>query len=486
MPTKERIVRPASAGSNILSWFTNLFRRGQNWMINLGTREVLPDINQHNAIEFGFNANAAVYAIVKKDAEKFGSIPRYVYDAKSMAEKDSKRIPIDLKAVASARRLAGGKAKELTKLLNRPNPYQGRAAFNKLVRAYYKTEGEAMIWLNRGDNRDRNGNILDDMKQDAMPVLEMYPLPVDQVTVVPDPDNLWGVSGYILKAGGNSIPIRKNDVIHWKDINMQWDASTKIHLRGMTPLKPGKAVLQQNNDATLGATRMYQNDGAKGILFAENVEDVTPTQESQIRSVVDRKVNNNDIKGAVASIFGMGKLDFLEMGASSVDMQLLEGKTMSFQELCALLGPPYELFQSGTAYANKEWAQKNWVSNDIMTGCEEFDDELNRRLLTAFQLQDVAVIASDFSQLPELQKNLKELAEWLASAWWITPNEKREIMGYEKLGDEFDEPLVPSSIIPLSQLEETDDGMDDIINGINSGDYPPKTVGAPAKQPAEA
>lgn len=446
-------------------------------MINLGTREVMPDINQTNAIECGFNSNAAVYSIVKADAEKFASIPRYVYDAKSMEAKSRRVMPQHLKAVASAERVTN----KLSKLLERPNPYQGQRAFFKYVRAEYKVEGEAFIWLNRGDNTDVKGNILDDMKQDMLEVIEMYPLPSDHMTVVPDPDNVFGVAGYILKVGGQDLPIRKNDIIHWKDINLQFDAATRVHLRGMTPLKPGRAVLRQNQDATLASTRMYQNDGAKGVLYGESAEGVTPTQETELRNVVDRKINNNDIKGAVASFFGAGKLGYLDLGGSSVDMELLKGKQMSWQELCALFQVPYELFGTETTYANKELAQKGWVSNSIIPAAEELDGELNRQLLRAFKLEGIALIASDPSKLPEMQANMKELAEWLLTAFWITPNEKREMQGYEKYKDPlFDEPWMPNTITPLSQMEE--DPELDMTDEEIQQDYPvppvkrPKTV----------
>lgn len=467
----------STVANTVVSWFSNLFRAGRRqWGYIFGTREVMPDMNQERAIQFGFNANAAVYAIVNDDADKFASIPRYVYEAKSMIDKAASKLPSHLKAVAGAKTISN----KLSKLLARPNPYQGQAAFLKTSRAYYKTCGEAFIWLNRGDATG-----LTDMAQDALPVLEMYPLPVDHVTVVPDPENLWGVEGYILKVGGQDFPIRKNDVIHWKSINLQWDASARTHLRGMSPLKPGAATLQQNNDATLAATRMYQNDGAKGILFGEETDNVTPTQESQIRSVVDRKVNNNDIKGAVATIFGMGKLGYLDMGGTSVDLQLLEGKEATWAELCAVLGVPYTNYAQNETFANKEWAQKNWITNKIIPACKEFDDELNRILLRAFKLEGSAIIASDFSELPELQENMKELASWLAQAWWITPNEKRELMGYEKYTDDkFDEPWVGTGLLPLSELEQPDDGMDDIISGINSGDYPPQPAAKPKPQAA--
>jgi HK97 family phage portal protein len=482
MAQSERIIKKESTLQRTLSWFTSLFRNARQWrMWNVGTREVLPDINAERAVTDGYNANAAVYSIIKTDAEKFASIPRYLVDAKKMEEK-RKKVPVQFKSLIKAEPIKTESVKQtLDKLLNRPNPYQGQAAFFKTVRSYFKTCGEGFIWLNRGDIDG-----LTDVQIALRPVLEMYPLPSYRMKVVPDEENLWGVSGYLLSAGGMDIPFRKGEIIHWKDTNLLFDTSTKEHLRGMTPLKPGAATLQQNNDATRSSIRMYQNDGAKGAMFNKDLSKATPTQESQIRGVIDRKINNNDVKGAVAAL--QGEWGYIDLGKTSVDLDLLGGKQMSWKELCFLFQVPYELFDSATTYANKEQAQKGWVTNSIIPASKELDDELNRVLLRAFALEGKYIIQCDYSELPELQDDMKSLTEWLKEAYWITPNEKRELQGYETLAtDLMDEPWMPNGLTPISQVGG--DGFDEMLNELGvagANDYekpkPAKTNGVPVKQ----
>lgn len=431
-----------------------------------GTREVMPDIDEEQAITLGWSANAAVYSIVDRDAEKFASIPRYVYDAKSMVEK-KKRIPLKFKAYSQGKVLQN----DLSKLLNRPNPYQGQGAFIKTVRSYYKTTGNAFMWMNRGDTDGKT-----DAQIDLMPVLEMYPLPSNHTRIVPDPENLWGVLGYILEVGGQSLPIRKGDVIHWKTVNLNFDASTRAHLRGMPPLRPGSGSLQQNNESTKSSIRTMQNDGAKGVLFKKDGAKLTVQQESDVRTVIDRKINNSDLKGAVASL--AGDWGYQDLSTTAQDQQQIESKKFSWQELCFLLGTPYELFNPDTTYANKEQAQKGWVTNTMIPASKELDDEFNRVLLKAFLLEGKAVIACDYSDLPEMQDDLGAMAEWLAQAWWLTPDEKREMQGYERLGNEFDEPWIPSGITPLSQ--SAGDGFDQMMNDLQqqgANDYVKPTNG---------
>ena len=57
-----------------------------------------------------------------------------------------------------------------------------------------------------------------------------------------------------------------------------------------------------------------------------------------------------------------------------------------------------------------------------------------------------------------MQQDSKSLAEWLAIAWWVTPNEKRELMKFDKLAEPmFEAPLVPTGLIALSDLAGSGD-----------------------------
>jgi HK97 family phage portal protein len=411
-------------------------------IFKMGAMEVYSPIDNQKAIDEGYNANTAVYSIVMLDAEKFGAIPRYVYDASEIEEKAYKQIE-----------------SELSVLLNRPNPYESHDLFFTTLRVYYKICGEAFIWLNRGDvvegYDDATGEFYqrDDETIDSMPVLEMYWLPSNMVTIVPDPDNLFGVLGYILEIGGERKKIRKGDIIHWKSPNLNFDATTREHQRGLPALTPGYKTLQQNNDATNSAVRMYQNDGSKGLAYNETFDTLTPIQQSQIKNVFDAKINNNEVKGSVATM--QGKWGYIDLGGSSVDLQLLEGKELSWKELCFLFKVPYNFFDSHSPFAEKQLAARDWISNTLMPACKQLDGELNRVLLKAFGLEGKGLICSDASGLPEMQKNMQELATALASAWWITPNEKREEMGYEQLADkQMDEVWLPSGITPQSQMND--------------------------------
>jgi phage portal protein BeeE len=165
---------------------------------------------------------------------------------------------------------------------------------------------------------------------------------------------------------------------------------------------------------------------------------------------MDAKLNSNDVKGAVAAL--QGDWTYLNVGLTSVDMELLQGKDYSMKELCFLMGMPFELFDSNTTFANKEMAQKGWVINEIVPDSRQLDDELNRVLLKAFKLEGTARICSDFDDMPELQDDKKTQIEWLMKGPF-TPNEIREATGYDPSDEDgADEIIIPSGFMKLADI----------------------------------
>lgn len=444
--------------SGIARGFARIFRPNANGKGGLfswiGKNEVISDFDQDKAINEGFNASLWLYAIIGKNARKFASIPRYLYDEKALMQEKAAKKGYRTKAYNNTQLFDS----DLNTLLNRPNEYQGRAKFMATLYAFYLACGEAFIWLNRGDVTQRldkeTGLLVDrsDKEIDAMPVLEMYVLPSNYVKVYSDPDNVFGITSYALEVAGTKIPIRKNDIIHWKDLNLKFDPVSGVHLRGMTRLTPAKTNVQEGKDIAKSSVRMYQNDGAKGILHSkQGVDEVTPQQESDMRGVVNAKINDNDVKGAVALLMGL-ELDFIDLAKSSVDLDLIKGRINNSEELCALYDTPYLLFvPTAATLANLENTKKNWVNDSIIPASQELDDELNRRLLIAFKLEGKAKIGCDYTELPELQQDMSKLVTSLQTAWWVSPNKKLIAMGYEAEANElFNEPWVPSGVQPLS------------------------------------
>lgn len=427
----------------ILTQIKNSIRSAANYIIGgfrytssrawaVGVDAVYSPVEQENAIKKGYNANSAVYSIVKKYSKKAASIERYLEN--KATEEAIENHP-------------------LTLLLQRPNEKQSHYALFKTVYTFYKVCGEAFIWLNRGDvsqQVNEFGELEDRSPEEYVkqPVIEMHSIPSNQMAVIPDPLDPFNVIGYQLQ-NNPTIKFRKEDIIHWMDVNLEWDEFGKPQLRGMSPLKPGSRTLQADLSATDSMVRMFQNDGAKGAIVNKTIgAKMSPTQQSQLQTVVDTKINNKDIKNAIAAL--EGDWTYLDFGLTAVDMDTLQGREFIYKELCFLLDVPYGFFDSHTPYAEKQLAARDWISNSIKPDVQELDNELQRMLFPAFGLKDnQAKLCSDFDNLPELQEDKAKLMEWLNKAP-LTGNQRLEALEYEKSTEEgMDVPTCSENMTPI-------------------------------------
>lgn len=442
----------------------------------------------------GFAGNCSIYTIVQKAASKFGHISRGVYAVKdqksfrsynnlckaglSTTPARTKAFKLRDKAYDTGDSIQG----KLNDLLQRPNKWEGQDSFFEKIKIFYMVAGEAFIWLNRGDVDPT----LDDMAVRKLPVIEMYVLPPHLVEIIPDLNDPWDIHGYFFDTygvHGSRMRVRKCDIIHWKKPNPLFDGGqSRTHLRGLSPLRAGNKVLQQDNDSTDATVAMYQNGGAKQIIFEKTMKAFTTVQETALREVLDRKVNNKDMKAAVAALQGdWGNID---LGLTSVEMELLAGGEKAFVRLCNLLDMPPALFIVDQTYENRAASIKDWLTNSVIPAACSLRDEMNRGLLPAFNMPAGTIIDNDISDIPELQEDLGKMVTWMALMPWMTPNEKREYLGEEQsTEDGMDEVWIPNNLVKLS-----DAGMPDVSGALDAqgmNDYNSATI-APKKKPAAA
>jgi len=436
-----------------------------------GGMPVYPDPKVERFLE-AYTENAAVYSIVNLAARKFSFIPRYlVKEDNEEQAKSYKRLlrqgqflranKVKTKAYSTPQGKAGPESLEA--LLARPNPSYGQDLFYYSIYVSYKICGEAFVWLNRGDleqYKNPDGGVNDEAI-DKLPVLEMYWLPADLVTIIPDPLDVWGIMGYELDIDGKRAFVRKNDVIHWKTFNPFFDATTREHLRGLLP--PINKILQQEEDSTDAAVAMYQHGGARGVLFEKTLGmKMTVEQKSKIEEITGKRINNKDLKSAIANL--QGDWGFIDIGKDSVDMQLLEGNDKAFAKLCHAFGVPPGLFLVDQTYENQRSNRKRMLSELIMPDCASFNDEMNRLLLPSFGLKGQK-IEPDYSELPEMQEDMKDMISTLKDAP-VTKNEFREAIGYDPLPiEEMDKVFVDSGQMPIEEVSE----LDKILNAGPNG-----------------
>lgn len=86
----------------------------------------------------------------------------------------------------------------------------------------------------------------------------------------------------------------------------------------------------------------------------------------------------------------------------------------------------------------------------VIPELDKIKDELNRWLAPKFG--DKLVIEFDYTAIPEMQEETEKVVDQLSKAWWITPNEKREVMNYgvDEENLQLNDYFIPSNLVPLN------------------------------------
>lgn len=450
--------------------------------IPIGSIAVYPDPNTEGYVKNGYSGNGTIYTIISHAARKFAYIPRYVYQIKDpQAVRNYKDLlsRIDSKKPGQRAKVLEYFTKAydetvvynaLSELMERPNPGEGQDSFFEKAYIYYKSAGEAVIWCNRGTDAE-------DLPKIDGPILEMYVLPPQYMEMVPDPLNVWGSLGWIFNVAGKRIPIDNENIIHVKMPNPNFDGVTRQHMRGMSPLRPGNKKLTEDESATDASVALNQNEGAKGIAFDKTPGVLKPEKETAMRNAVDRKVNNRDMKGAVAWL--QGDLGYLDLSMSSVDMELEDRKSNIFDRLCNLIGVPPDIFKTGQTYQNLVQARKDLITNLSLPDACKFRDEFNRVLLPAFNLNKQKYTTDvDITSIPELQDDMTSQTTALMAAWHLTPNQRLKEQNFEESTAEgMDDVWVPNNLVR----------MEDAISAGAMGGFDPSTGEpiTPANDPSQ-
>ena len=430
---------------------------------------IYPEMNMQNYV-VAYSTNSTIYTIVSLMAKKFAYLPRYVYEVEDegMAQKyqnllkshnsqmrgiklermNERAYKVAKRGQYKDRRLtakidaalikAGYKPDDpiddngLTALLNKPNSYQGQDSYYQMIYTYKKLTGNAYIWLNRGAGNDK-------VEGDArynLPVIEMYVLPSQWMTIRVDREYLMGeIIGYTFMNNGQPNYLAKEDVIHWKDPNPDYGGMNYQHLYGTSPLAPGMKLITQDTAARDASVAMFQNGGTKGVL--SQVPPFTAMSKEQgaaLDDAIDSKINTRSMKGAVVKL--AGQWQYMDMSMNAVDMDLVDASDKVFQRMANLLGCNPQIFETKTTFNNVEQARKDLMTNAILPDACAFRDEENRVLKQAFGLSDKFMIDIDPSQQAELQDDIGKMTTTVISNWTLTPNEKRQELGYDELDDD--------------------------------------------------
>lgn len=452
-----------------MGYFKNLMRsiaglNNVNVLMQKG-QWVWPDDNKNVYIEQGYREVPNLYAIISLIIQKSSMVPFEVYRVKSktaQAKYNAKMMNIVTpKDVAESIKLKNDamdkvEGTELEMLLLKPNPRQSTQQFFEQLDGYERLTGNSYIWSWEPE-----------VGKNAGKPIELHVPPSTMVSIITG-DITNPVEAYKLDYLEAPIPV--NQMGHFK----AWNPITSYDefwsgLYGMSPLLSCRKLMRKYQDADIAQGTMFRNMGPAGILTGEKDSQVTEEQALAIR---DRfKQLYTGVKNAWEIVVTSANVRWQQIGLSPVDLNILEGKEEMLGELCNIYHVPIGMFSKvNSTENNMVEGRKAFITDAVIPLVESRKALLNRWLAPKFG--DDLVIEFDYLCFSEIAEEVNKLAESAAKQYWITPNEKRTMTGWDKHPDPLmDKIYMPSGITPLDQLNEIPEVIDETM--IEEEETPP-------------
>ena len=427
----------------------------------IGGRAIYPSLGYVKYVN-DYMSNSEVFAIVKRISKTVSTVPFYVYKVKNRkalssynAYSQNVSSPADLVKAEMMRIKAVDEIADspVNKILEQPNEYQSWSEFLENVIGYKLITGNSYIWANRvGSGK----------------VSEMVTLPPQYIAIISD-GTIYGVEGYRFTLVGWDH-IAKEDVIHLKYFNPYFNTNAQ-QLYGLSPLEAAYRSVQRSNEAKDSSVAMLQNQGPRGVLYADEGNDFGPEQAGKLKEDFYQQYGTK--LGGVANNAGNlliagAKLGWVNMGLSPVDLNILESEKFTLREICNVYGVNSALFNDpdNKTYNNMKEAKKEMLTQVILPELVLLRDAFNR--FFAAEMGKDYYIDFDITIFPELQEDMKELSSILSQSWWITPNEKRAAMRYDVINDmTMDEVYIPAGYLPIAEVT----ALQDPNNALQAQDY---------------
>lgn len=298
----------------------------------------------------------------------------------------------------------------IVQILEKPNPIYGQAELIKRLIAFYYIGGEAPIHK---------------ITTSAGEVKELYTYRPDRVsfTSTGRPEEPYAEIKY---NGGTLIDILSSNFLLWKNFNPldEFDGLG----RGMSMLEPILKNGDLLNEMTNWNVSLMQNGGnLSGVIAVE--ETLGDNEYERATEQLKNKHQGSANVGKYLLLEGGAK--YYSTGVNPKDMDWTNGKNSVMMDICIGMGvdPILIGFNENSSYNNKNEAEKGLYTKVAIPLMRELADQLNEFL----KVGENEYIDIDYSHIPVLQEDMKEMAEILAKAKDMTINEKREKRGLKPI-----------------------------------------------------
>jgi HK97 family phage portal protein len=306
----------------------------------------------------------------------------------------------------------------LLTLINRPNPLQGRSAFFESLISYFVMTG--------------NSYIESVSPSDRFPPMELWTMRPDKIRIIPGPDGYpqryeFSANNIVKKWDMNPITFQCG-ILQMKTFNPldEWF--------GMSPLEAAMLSLDQNNQGNKWNLALLQNSATPSGVIKVKTSDVNPSgslSDEQYEKLKESLAENyQGSRNTGRPMLLEGGLEWQPMGFSPVDMNFIQSKSVSGQDIAIAFGVPGEILGLGTkTFANYKEARLSFYEETILPIMDFVQTELNNWLAPRFG--EGIYLEYDKDDIEALTEKRDQKYTSLQNTNWLTQNEKREAIGYE-------------------------------------------------------
>ncbi len=387
--------------------------------------------------------NSWVYVCSSRNAAAFAATPLRLFIAKpegfSTRKNSTKEVPrFHKKYLMSQGHIAGlpqvikaADIEEITDhrvldMLNEVNPVLNKTDLLETTDLYEELTGNAYWYL----VREKGGDMLPQ---------QIWPMPPDRVTIVPDPVDFIARYNF-LDGQGHRIPFAKEDIIHFK-----WPNPKDIYY-GASPLMGVTDMYNINTNMNRYENRMFSNSAEiKGVFSTD--QEIDDAAFDRLRT---------ELSEVIQGVANTGKPLILDRGLkfektqfSPRELAFKDGRRWTKSEIFEAYDTPMGLFDEKANRANAEAAQFVYAKYGIRPRHRRFEEKLNERLAPLYD--DKIFFAFD-NVVPEDKEFELKTDVQLSKIATIAGNEIRKRRGWEEL-EGLDEPFIQRGMVPVSQAQ---------------------------------
>lgn len=352
--------------------------------------------------------------------------------------------------------LADGEKDEITShpiinLLKRPNPDESFPYLISCLMGYWLIGGNA--YLER----------VTPMSGPNVEIpRELYVHSPSRITIMVSPDTGRKTGyKYTAKDSGNShiFPVNPvtghSNILHFKDFH------PLDYWYGLAPTDPASREIDTNNASMLWNRNVLMNSGRPGYIMT--VEDsLSDPQFDRYKKQLQQEYSGPENAGKALILEGTN-VKIQPYGWSPQEMDFIKSNRELVRRIAYAYGVPPVLIglPGDSTYNNQKEARLAFWEGTVIHYLSTIRGELNNWLFTGARQSDTLMLDYDLNNVPALAIKREALWKRAQEADFLTLNEKREIVGMDKV-DGGDVLLVPANVIPLETAVNSTDEEEEV------------------------